>query len=159
LKNLFIFGEDPLGCAINPDEILSPLKKASFVAVQDYYLTETAKQADLILPASFPGEIGGTFTNTQKVIQPFGKMGPNPLRKSSLTQICNVLDLFNVPSTDIAEDIMMEIATLLPLNQEIEKLLVLPTKGDNNVRIFNHGADFLVKQFNDLFNAKIQTQR
>lgn len=159
LTNLFIFGEDPVGCAINRDEILRPLKKASFVVVQDYFLTDTAREADLIMPASFPGEIGGTFTNTQKVIQSFGKRDHNPLKESSLTQICNILGLFNVHSTDIAEDIMMEIATLLPLNQEIEKLLVLPTKGDNNARIFDHGADYLVKQFNDLFNAKIQTQR
>jgi formate dehydrogenase major subunit len=159
LTNLFIFGEDPVGCAINREEILRPLKKASFVVVQDYFLTDTAREADLIMPASFPGEIGGTFTNSQKVIQPFGKSGHNPLKECSLTQICNILGLFNVHSKDIADDIMMEIATLLPLNQENEKLLVLPTKGDNNARIFDHGADYLVKQFNELFNAKIQTQR
>ncbi|HCT70469.1 MAG TPA: hypothetical protein DF409_04850, partial [Bacteroidales bacterium] len=49
-KNLFIFGEDPAGCAINQDEVRNWFSKAGFVMVQDYFMTETAKMADLVLP-------------------------------------------------------------------------------------------------------------
>ena len=71
LKNMFIFGEDPLGCAQNKVKVSGWLSVADFVMVQDYFMTDTAKHADLILPASLPFEMGGSFTNTQKVIQEF----------------------------------------------------------------------------------------
>jgi predicted molibdopterin-dependent oxidoreductase YjgC len=70
-KNLFIFGEDPLGCAVDPEEVKQFLGRASFKVVQEYFLTATAEQADLVLPASLPAETGGSFTNTQKMIQHF----------------------------------------------------------------------------------------
>ena len=47
---MFIFGEDPLGCAQNKVKVSGWLSVADFVMVQDYFMTETAKHADLILP-------------------------------------------------------------------------------------------------------------
>ncbi len=91
LKNVFIFGEDPLGCAIDKAQTAEWISGTTFMVVQDYFMTETAKQADLILPASFPVESGGSFTNTQKVIQEFGAEFSPAVEKTSLAQIADLL--------------------------------------------------------------------
>lgn len=69
LQALYITGEDLL--ASYPDRALTEkaLNKAPFVVVQDLFLTETAKQADVVLPAASFAEKCGTFTNAERRIQ------------------------------------------------------------------------------------------
>lgn len=45
--------------------------KPDFLVVQDLFLTETAKQADVVLPAQASAEREGTFTNTERRVQLF----------------------------------------------------------------------------------------
>lgn len=59
---LLVFGEDPAGAGL-------ALPKASFTVVFDLYMTETAKQADVVLPMSAPAEEEGTFTNVFGLVQ------------------------------------------------------------------------------------------
>ncbi len=92
LKNIFIFGEDPLGCAKNKVKVAGWLSIADFVVVQDYFMTDTAQQADLILPASFPTETGGSFTNTQKVIQEFDAVLEPKIEKSTVDQLIAIAE-------------------------------------------------------------------
>ena len=149
-RNLFVFGEDPVGCAKHPDEISGVIGNASFVMVQDYFLTETARMADLIMPASFPAELGGTFTNAQKVIQEIGKSMDSPLKINALKQLCEILDLFNVHSVAAPSEIFMEFVTLLPpVRPEDGNHLLHPTKKDNDNGHFNFGTDILTKKFED----------
>ncbi|MCX6277149.1 MAG: molybdopterin-dependent oxidoreductase [Bacteroidetes bacterium] len=153
LKNLFIFGEDPVGCAINQKEIQTLYRKASFKMVQDYFLTETAKEADLVLPASFPGEIGGTFTNAQKVIQEFSPFMNQPFELNSLQQLCGIMAQFNIQSQSNPTDIFMEIVTLLPEHSHHDKMLMRQTKEENDLRIFNYGCDYLIRQFDETLSV------
>ncbi len=44
------------------------MKPGLFVVVQDAFMTETAKLADLVLPAAIWGEKTGTFTNTDRTV-------------------------------------------------------------------------------------------
>lgn len=69
LPALYITGEDLL--ASYPDRALTEkaLKKTPFVVVQDLFLTETAKLADVVLPAASFAEKNGTFTNAERRIQ------------------------------------------------------------------------------------------
>ena len=60
LKGLIIFGEDVEG--VN-------LENLEFLVVQDLYLTQTAKNADVVLPAVSYAESTGTFTSTERRIQ------------------------------------------------------------------------------------------
>jgi NADH-quinone oxidoreductase subunit G len=57
-------------------------RKAGFVVVQDLFLTETAQQADVVLPAASAYEKNGTFTNTtgevQRVKKAIETMGAKP---------------------------------------------------------------------------------
>lgn len=63
LKALLIFGEDT-------DVDLSNLE---FLMVQDTHLTETAKKADVVFPASCFAATNGTFTNTERRLQKVSK--------------------------------------------------------------------------------------
>jgi formate dehydrogenase major subunit len=56
VKGLMIFGEDP-------DMDLSGLE---FLAVSDIYLTDTAAQADIVIPGTGACSVDGTFTNTER---------------------------------------------------------------------------------------------
>ena len=147
IKNIFIYGEDPIGCALDKESAKSLLKD-SFIVVQDYFKTETAELADLTLPASMPFEIGGTFTNTQKTIQQFDSQ-MDKLKQTSLTQLQSILKKLDVEVsakveiTEIIEDAILD-----------EKFEFEITISDNSNRMFNHGCDILVKLAEILFENK-----
>ncbi len=89
LKELFIFGDNPLS-----NKTLKPaFAKAQFIMVQDSFMTETAQAADLILPASFAVETGGSFTNAQRVVQQFEVIFPSPINDTNLEQLEKILHL------------------------------------------------------------------
>ncbi len=154
VRNLFVFGEDPVGCAINRTAIEKVFAMATFKVVQDYFLTDSAKAADLILPASFPSELGGTFTNAQKVIQEFGNVVKSRLEQTSLQQLTGILNEFGIISSDNPHEIFMEVIALLPVKREHGKLLMRPTKEDNNKRHYNHGCDAVTRRFEEEFDKQ-----
>lgn len=158
VRNLFIFGEDPVGCAEDKDAVREMLEKTKFIMVQDYFMTLTAAKADLILPASFPAETGGSFTNTQKVIQEFGAVLPCKLEKSNIEQLTGLLKMFGLNGHTEKENILMEIVSLLPQTNdhtvtENQKMIMnlQSTQEDDNNRIFNFGCDSVVRYFEEDF--------
>lgn len=58
-----------VGC--DPARDVTGFRKPNFLVVQDLFLTETAKQADVVLPAQSWAEREGTFTNTERRVQLF----------------------------------------------------------------------------------------
>lgn len=147
LKNLFVFGEDPLGCAVDRGFMERLLTGRHFLMVQDYYLTETASLADLVLPASFPDEIGGTFTNAQKTIQEFQ---PGMVRLpdlDSLSQIAMLVKRLGLKCSSDPNQIFMEIVPLLPEYRQDDPEKWISTRGDNDNRHFDFGCDAWVKLF------------
>ena len=156
LKNIFIFGEDPLGCAQNKVKVAGWLSIAEFVVVQDYFMTETAKQANLILPASFPTETGGSFTNTQKVIQEFDDVLESRIEKSSVDQISTLLSKFKLKGSDSVQDVMMEAISLLPAETQKEQLQFNYTADKNCHQLFDYGCDIIVKRFEEHFKKSLK---
>jgi predicted molibdopterin-dependent oxidoreductase YjgC len=156
IKNFFIFGEDPVACANVPDAVLSWFDKADFIMVQDYFMTDTAKEADLILPASFPFETGGSFTNAQKTIQIFEKADnyEPKVDKNNIEQLTGIMNNFSPQTYTCAEDVMEEIISLLPETQN-EQLYLKYTSGSGNYRFFKYGCDNIAKRFNDEFAANM----
>jgi NADH-quinone oxidoreductase subunit G len=59
LQALWVVGANPAARYADEDAFARP-----FLVVQDMFLTETAKHADVFLPAAFAYEKSGTFTNT-----------------------------------------------------------------------------------------------
>ncbi|MBC8101560.1 MAG: molybdopterin-dependent oxidoreductase, partial [Cytophagales bacterium] len=84
VKMLYIMGSDP--AAKYQDTALAhrALEAAEFVVVQELFLTETAKQADIVLPAASFAEKDGTFVNIEgreqkikQALKPIGDSRPD----------------------------------------------------------------------------------
>jgi len=65
----YILGEDLVTAGGEPDKIRNALTKLSFLVVQESRLTETAKLAHVVLPATHFGEKEGTYTNRKGRVQ------------------------------------------------------------------------------------------
>ncbi|HNX86541.1 MAG TPA: molybdopterin-dependent oxidoreductase, partial [Bacteroidales bacterium] len=148
-RNLFIFGEDPIGCATDPAKYRRILSQASFIVVQDYFQTPTALAADLVLPDSFPAETGGTFTNTRKVIQGFEAVMTSPLEFNSMQQLASLIRRFGFQQSDQPHAILTEFIALLPVKTPHENFSLRTTEETFFSDRFNHGCDAIVKQFDE----------
>ncbi len=69
LKCMYIKGEDTITSDANANDVRAALSMLDFFIVQDVNFSETARFADVILPASPSLEKEGTFTNTERRIQ------------------------------------------------------------------------------------------
>ena len=69
LKALYIMGENPVITDPNMHHTAEALERLEFLVVQDIFLTETARYADVVLPAACSFEKDGTFTNTERKVQ------------------------------------------------------------------------------------------
>jgi formate dehydrogenase major subunit len=159
LKNLFIFGEDPLGCAYNRVKVAGWLSVADFVMVQDYFMTDTARHAHLILPASMPFESGGSFTNTQRMIQTFEKVFKGPVEQISYQQLGNLLGLFGLNGSNSIEDIHLEALSLLKIPKELNRHVFHLTDSNSGNRMFHHGCDILNKLYDNEFSENLSANR
>ena len=70
---VWIAGADPVGDYPTNAELLH---KAAFVVVNDLFLTETAKLADIVFPVASVIESEGTFTSGERIVQRFYRMDP-----------------------------------------------------------------------------------
>lgn len=114
---LYIVGEDTVMVDCGTPLTKEALEKVDFLVVQDMFMTETAKLADVILPAAASLEKDGTFVNTERRIQRFYK-AMEPLGDSKpdwviIQMIANAIGAnwnYNHPS-----EIMDEVARLCPV--------------------------------------------
>jgi formate dehydrogenase alpha subunit len=84
IKGMYIAGENPVLSLPDPRLITEILTSLNFLAVQDMFLTETARLANVVLPAASFAEKEGTFTNFEgrvgkvhKAIDPIGESLPD----------------------------------------------------------------------------------
>ncbi|MDP2240197.1 MAG: formate dehydrogenase subunit alpha [Burkholderiales bacterium] len=69
IKALYIMGENPVLSDADITHVVKALEKLEFLVVQDIFLTETAKLAHVVLPASSYAERDGNYTNTERRVQ------------------------------------------------------------------------------------------
>jgi formate dehydrogenase major subunit len=151
IKAFFVFGEDPVGCAIDKPKVQKWFAESDFIMVQDYFMTETAKIANLILPAVFPLETTGSFTNTQKNIQEFEKQTTIAVEKENFEQLLTILNSFTDKKLKNIDEVRKEIYTLLPDQKEKSKYAFVFTEKENLNKSFKYGCDFVVKYFDENF--------
>jgi formate dehydrogenase alpha subunit len=117
VKGMYIMGENPMLSDPNLRHVEEALNKIDFLVVQDIFLTETAKFADVVLPAVSYLEKEGTFTNSgrrilrvRKAIEPIGETKPD-------WQItCEIARRMGYDiSYESANEIMEEIASVTPI--------------------------------------------
>ncbi len=73
IRAMYIMGENPILSEPDQAHIIAGLKGLDFLVVQDIFLTETARLADVVLPAATFAEKSGTFTSTERRVQPVRK--------------------------------------------------------------------------------------
>ncbi len=158
IKNMFIFGEDPVGCSINKNMILDAIKKSDFVVVQDFYMSETAELATLILPATMNFETGGSYTNTWKYIQQFEKSINYKVEQSSFEQLVELHNRLGVNNkiNNPADALIEAMSIVEKLNVLNEKPSVFNSTEDKACSmLFKHGCDILVKRFDEEFESSL----
>jgi formate dehydrogenase major subunit/formate dehydrogenase alpha subunit len=69
LKALYIIGENPLVSDPDLNHAEKSIANLDFLVVQDIFMTETAKFADVVLPSKCFAEKDGTFSNTERRVQ------------------------------------------------------------------------------------------
>ncbi len=69
LKGFFVMGEDIVLSEPNVAKLEEGLNNIDFLVMQDIYLNETARFADVILPAACFAEKEGVFTNSERRVQ------------------------------------------------------------------------------------------
>ncbi len=69
IKAMYIMGENPVLSDADITHVTQAFEKLEFLVVQDIFLTETAKLAHVVLPASSYAERDGTYTNTERRVQ------------------------------------------------------------------------------------------
>ena len=69
LKAMFVMGEDPALTDADANHVRKALDSLEFLVAQNLFMTETAKYADVFLPAACYAEKDGTFTNTERRVQ------------------------------------------------------------------------------------------
>jgi len=72
-KAVWVAGADPAGDA---PALAAALESAGFVVVQELFLTETARRADVVFPAQAYTERSGTYTNGELRVQRFYQAVP-----------------------------------------------------------------------------------
>lgn len=116
VKLMYIKGENPVVSDANLQHVEEALEKIDFLVVQDIFMTETARYADVVFPATSFAEKGGTFTNTERRVQLIQPAVPAPGEAKPdwfiLTELANRMGLgWNYSS---AEDVFQEITALTP---------------------------------------------
>lgn len=117
LKALYIMGENP--CLSDPDQqhVEKSLQHLEFLVVQDIFMTETARYAHVVLPATTFAEKDGTFTNTERRVQLLHKaLTPPGEAKDDWEIIQGIAQAMGSKDWNYkcSEDIMNEIRTLTP---------------------------------------------
>lgn len=116
IKGLFIFGEDPVRTDADTHHVIKALESLDFLVVDDLFLTESAKYADVVLPGTAYAEKEGTFSNTERRVQRIRKAvnapGEARLDTDIFTDIMNRMG-YAQPHLTSAQ-IMDEIASLTP---------------------------------------------
>ncbi len=69
IRGMYIMGENPAMSDPDVEHAREALAKLEHLVVQDIFLTETAKYADVVLPASAWPEKDGTVSNTNRQVQ------------------------------------------------------------------------------------------
>ena len=116
LKAMYVMGEDPALTDADANHVRKALDSLEFLVAQNLFMTETAKYADVFLPAACYAEKDGTFTNTERRVQRVRKAVEPPGQCRPDWQIIADLScrLGHEMHYDSPEEIFDEMRTLVP---------------------------------------------
>ncbi len=143
LKALYVMGENPLCSLPQFSRVRQALDRVEFTVVQDILYTETAGEADVVLPGAAFSEKGGAFTNLEGRIQPFEPVLSPPGEALPDWEILSRLfgKLGYSRRYESLQDIREEIGQLVPMYGDLGRLKGTAwVKSESNRRIFHPSA-------------------
>ncbi len=116
IKALYVVGENPLLSDPDLHHVEEAMEKVDFIVVQDIFLSETARFADVVLPSACFAEKDGTFSNTERRVQRVRKAVSAPGKARPDWEIlCDIATRMGYPMNYVSsEEIFEEIRTLTP---------------------------------------------
>ncbi|NOT07160.1 MAG: formate dehydrogenase subunit alpha [Gemmatimonadales bacterium] len=116
VRAMFVMGENPVLSDPNVAKAEEWVRKLEFLTVQDLFLTETARWADVVLPGASFAEKEGTYANTDRHIQIANAAVPTPGQARGDLEI--LIDLSRrlglATPHNSASEVMDEIARVTP---------------------------------------------
>lgn len=116
IKGMYIMGEEPVISFPNSNRVRQALGNLEFLVVQDIFMTDTAKLADVVLPAVSWAEKEGSITSTERRIQ-WTQKAIEPLEeaKADWEIICQIGNRMGFQfAYSKADDILREISDVIP---------------------------------------------
>jgi predicted molibdopterin-dependent oxidoreductase YjgC len=117
IKSMYLMGENPSLSDPDSKHVREAMERLEFFVVQDIFLTETGRYADVILPATTFAEKDGTFTNTERRVQRVRKaIEPPGKSRADWLITCEIARRLGGKGFDFRDptDIMAEIGHLTP---------------------------------------------
>ena len=116
IRAMYIMGDNAVAASSDTHTVEAGMRNLEFLVVQDLFLSETARFADVVLPAAAFLEKDGTFTNTERRVQVLRKAVAAPGEARPDWQIvCDIATAMGYPMAyPDAAAIMKEIASLVP---------------------------------------------
>ncbi len=115
LKAMWVIGEDMAQTDPNTHHVVASIKKLDLFIVQELFMTETAKLADVILPGASFLEKSGTFTNGERRIQRVNTVVEPIAGKSDGQIIVDLMNRMGHPEPDYDPAVLLEeIARIVP---------------------------------------------
>ena len=91
VRALLVVGSNPAVSAPNATNVASRFKRLDFLAVSDFFLSETANVADVVLPSAQWAEEEGTVTNLEgRVIRRRRALTPPPQVRTDIDFLCDL---------------------------------------------------------------------
>jgi formate dehydrogenase alpha subunit len=115
LKCFYIIGEDQVRTDPNTHMIEKALESLEFLVIQEIFLSETAKRADVVLPAASFAEKDGTFTCAERRFQRVRKAIEPIAGKTDGEIICELSKCLGYPMESEPSKVCDEMASLTPL--------------------------------------------
>ncbi len=116
LKALWIMGEDVVQTDPNTQRVRQALESLDLLVVQELFMTETAKLADVVLPGSSFFEKNGTFTNGERRVQRVNQViAPLPGTRQDGQIVVDVMNRMGYSQSDYhPEWVLDEISRIVP---------------------------------------------
>lgn len=116
LKALWLMGEDVVQTDPNTNKVIAAMENLDLLVLQEIFMTETCKYADVILPGATFLEKSGTYTNAERRIQKVQKVvEPLSGTKSDgeiMVDIMNKMGYAQAPYTP--DGMLEEISQIVP---------------------------------------------
>ncbi|MBC7885926.1 MAG: formate dehydrogenase subunit alpha [Saprospiraceae bacterium] len=116
LKALWLMGEDVVQTDPNTNKVIAAMDNLDLLVVQELFITETAKYADVILPGASFLEKSGTYTNSERRIQKVqSTVEPLEGTKPDGQILCDIMNEMGYPQAPYDPDtLLQEIAGIVP---------------------------------------------